>query len=493
MQEKPYSATVFCVLLGLSGAHAVMGRPNTEWVGSATAHFVVLTTDREEAGHAILERLEVARQFFEKTGWAEPNGDQRVDIVAFGSDAEYNSYRFNPSAYAFYQRTPKGDYVVMRDLAPEHFSVAIHEYTHSVVEHSGLNLPLWLNEGLADFYSTIECRQAKVLLGATPPGREQVLRGRRWMDWVTLTSADQSSPYYRQPEKMMLFYAQSWAMVHMLAMDPAYADSFPKFVRAVSDGATTGAALFAVYHKTLQQMGDELVDYVGSKRLKAHWVNVDARPSAFETHPIADAGKRAEYALAEVLAANPETAGEAKARLAELTAKYPGDPRPEESLGDLAMRAGSQKEAALHLSRAVSSHSQDPEVLFRLAYLKLGTDGPTDEVVALLQRVIAVDSTHYNALLELGCTAAKRGKYELAVQTLEKLGQPKAEHAYVVSYTLAYCLIQLREGNQARIYAESATKTARGPKDHDEVAGLVRYIDQELPIEAPNRTQVASR
>ena len=126
-------------------------RSNTDWAGLSTPHFVLVTTDRQDRGREFLERLEVARQFFEKTGWAERNTGQRVNIVAFNSDKEYCAYHFNPSAYAFYQLTPKGDYVVMRDLAREHFSVAIHEYTHSVVEHSGLNLPLWLNEGLADF------------------------------------------------------------------------------------------------------------------------------------------------------------------------------------------------------------------------------------------------------------------------------------------------------------------------------------------------------
>ena len=108
------------------------------------------------------------------------------------SDKEYYSYHFNPSAYAFYQSTPKGDYVIMRDLAREHFSVAIHEYTHSVVEHSGLNLPLWLNEGLADFYSTVETRQAKVLLGGALPDARKSCADSRWIDWATLTSVDQN-------------------------------------------------------------------------------------------------------------------------------------------------------------------------------------------------------------------------------------------------------------------------------------------------------------
>jgi Flp pilus assembly protein TadD len=481
------------VLLGLTSAYPALCRTNNDWAGISTPQFVLVTTDRQERGREFLERLEVARQFFEKTGWAKRNSDQRVTILAFNSDKEYYAYHFNPSAYAFYQLTPRGDYVVMRDLAREHFSVAIHEYTHAVVEHSGLNLPLWLNEGLADFYSTIESRRTKVLLGAPPPGREEILRSRRWMDWATLTSVDQNSPYYQQPEKMLLFYSQSWALVHMLALDPAYADGFPRLIKAVSDGASPDAALLAVYRKTLEQVGGELIAYASANRLRAHLLDVDARPTAFEEQALAEPGKHAGFALAEVLSAHPETASTAKALLAQLNAKYPGDPRSEESLGDLAMRAGSEQEAALHLSRAVNSNTQNPEALFRLAFLKIQRDGPSAEATDLLQRVLALDDTNYNALLELGCVDAKLGKYELAVHILERIVQPKAENAYQVSYTLAYCFMELREGQRARAYAQQATQMAASAKDQAAVAGLARYIDQQLPLEMASRARVEIR
>jgi tetratricopeptide (TPR) repeat protein len=286
---------------------------------------------------------------------------------------------------------------------------------------------------------------------------------------------------------MLLFYAQSWAMVHMLAMEPAYADGFPKFVAAVSGGATADSALCAIYHKTLQQVGEEVAGYVRSKRMKAHWVSVDARPGPLEMQVVAEAGKRAELALAEVLAANPETAGEAKIRLAALSARYPNEPRAKESLGFLAMDAGSEKEAQQDFADAAGANTRDPDVLFQLAHWKRARDGPSDEVIALLQRAVAADSTHYNALLELGFAAAKRDKYELAVHTLERIGQPRAEHAYVVSYLLAYCLVELREANKARSYAQHANEIASNSKDRGEVAGLLRYIDSRLPAEWAGR------
>ncbi len=42
------------------------------------------------------------------------------------------------------------------------------------------------------------------------------------MNWNVLFAVDHDSPYYNVPDKMALFYAQSWALVHMLELSPAY-------------------------------------------------------------------------------------------------------------------------------------------------------------------------------------------------------------------------------------------------------------------------------
>lgn len=480
-------AILSLLLLSLKAPVPAFGRQIEPWQGSENAHFAIYTQGQSYDGtRDIWGRLETARLFFERSGLSS-NTPQLNILSLDNSSKEAEIYRVNPSAYAFYQRTREGDFVVIRDMEAAHIPVAIHEYTHFVVEHAGLTLPLWLNEGVADFYSTLEARKAQVLLGSAPCGRENILSSHRWMDWTTLTAVDHESPYYHQADKMLLFYAQSWALVHMLALDAEYEGGFQQFLQAVSHGATTEAALQAVYHKSLDQIGLDVQGYFGSKRMAAHLLNIDARPSALETSEIGDAGKRVDLAVADIIAACPQLAQEGSSRLANLATKYPDDPRPEESLGFQAMDAGRMQDAKEHFALALSHHSQNPEVWFRLAHLKLQLEGPTEEVVDLLQRVVAANGEHYGARLELGFAAAKNEKYELAVSTLEGIRNLKAEHAYTVNYTLAYCLVEIQQGNKARMYAELARKTATSGKDRDEVAGLFRYIEQEAP------TVVASR
>ena len=478
MKKKRCLAAVPYLVLAVALSLPATASPAAGWVGTSTSHFALYTTEQHDGGQEILGRLETARRFFAHTGWTSQDSKQRVDILAFGPGNEFDSYRINPGAYAFYQRTHAGDFVIMRSLEPERYSVVVHEYTHFIMEHAGLKLPLWLNEGLADLYSTVQSRKAQVVVGAVPTGRDTTLNTRPWMDWPTLAAVNHHSPYYRQPDKMLIFYAQSWALTHMLALDAAYTEGFHRFLAAVSGGASTQDALATVYHKTLEQVGQELREYAGSKRMAARLVDLDARPGELEASEVGDAGKRVDFALAEVLAANPQTLGEAKSRLEMLTAKYPDDPRPEEALGFLTMRAGMKKDAQEHFSRAAKAGSHDAETLFGLAHLKIEAEGPSMEAIELLQRAVAADSTHYNARLELGFVAAKYKRFDLAIDALEKLGAPKPEHVYSVSYMIAYSLVELHQGNRAKEYAELARKQGCNPDEQEQAACLLRYIEQ---------------
>ena len=218
-------------------------------------------------------------------------------------------------------------------------------------------------------------------------------------------------------------------------------------------------------------------------------MNIDVRLPRLETTEVADAARRAEFGMAGILATNPQLAREANQRLTALAMKYPNDPRSEESLGFVAMRANRLKEAEEHFAQAVKQNSKNPEVWFRLAHLKLKNEGPTAEVVDLLERVIVSDGDHYAARLELGFAAAKNANYGLAIKTLQGIGKVRPEHEYVVAYTLAYCLVEINQGNQARMYATRASKIAVSGKDRSEVAGLIRYIDQETPVEVASRSK----
>jgi hypothetical protein len=165
------------VLLGMLGTALIpglLGAPE-QWIKLETPHFELYTTAGEKKGREAILYFEQVRSFFLQASPSKRATEFPVRIVAFRSESQYKPYRMNGSAIAFYAPGRSRDYIVMQDISGEHYPVAIHEYTHMVVQHAGLKLPVWLNEGWANLYSTLSPRGSKALVGNLLPGGVQTL------------------------------------------------------------------------------------------------------------------------------------------------------------------------------------------------------------------------------------------------------------------------------------------------------------------------------
>ncbi len=233
-----------------------------EWIKLSTPHFEMYTDNPQAKAIAALEILEDARAFFDANSPARTVTEQPIRIIAFESEKEFRAYSPNPGAVAFYQRGHRRDYIVLRDLGPGAYPIAIHEYTHLYLEHRNLHLPLWLNEGLADVYSTLQARGEQLIIGLPPAGRLEALRTLPLLDLGQLAEVKQTSPYYRDPALMRQFYSESWALAHMLLLGKTYGDAFPEFLKSVDGGKSSEASFQDVYGKTLADVARDLHDYL---------------------------------------------------------------------------------------------------------------------------------------------------------------------------------------------------------------------------------------
>jgi hypothetical protein len=458
-----------------------------KWLGVSTAHFELYSTNDEKATGEAIQRFELVYDFFTQAGLQQAGGlhpipAAAVQVIAFSSESEYQAHRISPSACAYYQRTRSGDYIVMQDLAPEHYQIGVHEYTHYVFEHSGLKLPLWLSEGLADFYSSLESQNGQIVLGRPPFGRLRALRSQSWIDPGTLFAVTQGSPYYTQPAKMAIFYSESWALTHMLAIHPDYAAQFPRFLALISGGASVPSAFETLYRKSTDQVMSDLANYLQQRQLPARVFDLKAAVPS-DPKALLSPQARVEFALADLAASNPFSSLGAASQLDDLSKKYPQSPEVEESLGFLALRQNLTADARAHFAKAVERHSTSPDVIFYLAHLDFNAGAPPGPVVDLLQRVLVLDPNHYNARLDLGLAAAKANQFELAVSTLTAIKNVRAEHTYVLAYTLAYCYSQIGQDAEARRYAEQAARVAKDDADRSQAQALMRYLDGEQRAE----------
>ena len=82
-------------------------------------------------------------------------------------------------------------------------------------------MPLWLNEGLAEFYQNTDIEDKAVRLGQASVDNILYLRQNSLVPVSTLFAVDHNSPYYHEEQKGSIFYAESWALTHYLLFNDA--------------------------------------------------------------------------------------------------------------------------------------------------------------------------------------------------------------------------------------------------------------------------------
>ena len=119
-------------------------------------------------------------------------------MILFRNEREYEAYRPNEFAEAFYHPGESHDFIVLHTSVSDWRPTAVHELTHLMVHQLGQDLPLWANEGLAELYSNLEPRGSRVMVGRDIPGRMRVLAGERWIPLPVLLAVNHEPSIYNE-------------------------------------------------------------------------------------------------------------------------------------------------------------------------------------------------------------------------------------------------------------------------------------------------------
>jgi Tfp pilus assembly protein PilF len=447
------------------------------WIKLTTPHFEMYTTNSAKEGTQALKVFEQVRYFFLQSSSSKTAPETPVRIVAFKSEKEYKPYRVNEGAFAYYLRSRKRDYIVMQDISSEHHQAAIHEYTHLIVEHLDLKLPVWLNEGMADLYSSLEPKGNQALVGRPLEGRLAELANQKWLDMAVLLSVNQDSPYYNERQKMSIFYAQSWALVHMIELGKAYGPDFSKFLNAIASGRSAPECFQSVYGKSLSQVNDDLRIYFKQATVRGALFDVKLMKSDLEPEVTDLSDFQSSLALADLLASQKRTMSEASQRLLELAKSHPESVDIQESLGYLAWQQGNIDQAREHFSRAYAEGSQDPDMLFHYAQFLRVAKAPDSEIIEVLTRVVAIKPDHTDALMNLGMTQMQAHKFGVALVSLSRIKTVKPDHAFALFAAIAYCDLELKNPGQAKVMAEKAKQYAQSPDQQFQISNFLRHLD----------------
>jgi len=121
-----------------------------------------------------------------------------------------------------YQQGEDKHYVVLRiDSAGDNpFHALYHEYTHALLHLNFTGLPLWLDEGIAEFYGNSQLGEKETKIGTIDKTHLYILGQNKLLPIEVLLNVEHSSPHYNEENRASVFYAESWALVHYLMLDP---------------------------------------------------------------------------------------------------------------------------------------------------------------------------------------------------------------------------------------------------------------------------------
>lgn len=197
-----------------------------QWIEATSSHFTVITNASENDARHLVDQFERMRWTFQKL-FPNLNVDPDEPILVLAAKNGRTFEAMEPSGAVgkgkiqlagLFLRGMDKNYVLVRlDAEQEHpFSVIYHEYTHLQFRKFDSWMPLWFNEGIAQFYQNTVIHNKDVELGLPSINDILFLRQNRLIPLKTLFLVDRNSPYYHEEDKGNIFYAESWALTHML-------------------------------------------------------------------------------------------------------------------------------------------------------------------------------------------------------------------------------------------------------------------------------------
>lgn len=380
------SSAAVCLLLAPT-APSLADTP-AHWLQIKTDHFTVVTDSGDRQARHTAGQLERMHAVFAKL-LPHTTDDPGSRIVVLALKDRKGFQAVEPAAYlnkgaldlaGLFFSDQDRSYILLRlDASDENhpYTTVYHEYTHYMVRHA--DIPVWFNEGLAQFYQNTAIFDKEVHLGQ-PDGNElQYLRQQKLMPLETLFSVDHNSPYYHEQNKGSVFYGESWALTHFLFL----ADFGKKDSRLIIYAqylARGESSLGAAQHAfgDLKLLQSQLESYIGHGDYGALTMpfqsGVDEKSLDVQPLPTPDA----DAVRADVLARAGRNA-EAEKLAEAVLAAAPESAVAHESMGWIKMREGDMNAARKWYSEAVALHSTSYLTYYYAGSLTMRDGNPADD------------------------------------------------------------------------------------------------------------------
>jgi len=415
------------------------------WCRLPTAHFEIITDLKRSA----LKRLALQMEVFRVTAEAYiQSGGKAANIplkvIVFRDRRDFRNTMKAPRFSGFMQPSLREARLI---IGPQQANkllheTALHEYTHYLLRNLvDVHFPVWYDEGLAAFLSSMSMTKHNVIIGK-PPLND--LRKTLRSSSVDLRQMAESENVYEwESAKLNDFYLMAWAVVHFIELghDAGFADrraQLDAYLRAGTPSLEAGFdTSYEEFESTLQRY--MRLDQLPTSKLPLPDVSL----SNDDPQCLDDQDR--DYTLATTMMdSNPQ---DALTILQTLHADYPTDVRYLIGLAsvhfDLQHFDESVKFAEQALTLAPHDSSAQIELATRLVHgcvlvRAAGCAEKWARAVALFRSGVRQDPDRFDAVLGLGLSYLHSGRPGDALNYL-RIAYQKAPWAPQINFYLGEC------------------------------------------------------
>jgi len=423
-------------------------------------------------------------------------------ILAAKDERTFNAYepiellgkgKLHVAGY-FQQMQDKNYIFINLDIQQERpYEIIYHEYTHFQFRKYAQSIPVWLNEGIAQFFQSTEINKKDVFIGKANVNQLSFLRNSKRIPLDILFRVDQSSSYYHEEDKGSLFYAESWALTHDLQMLDIVqrTNHIPDYMQLISHNEDPVLAAEKCFGdlKKLQKQLDEYIDQSAFKVIHLSSAVAPIDESSFKAKSLSP--NEAAMLQAELLTSIRRYA-DARKLLDTILLQDSTNVQAYERLGNLELASSSPDAARNAYAKAIELGSQNYHVQLNYATMMMEKELSKESITKIelaLRSVIQLhpgDSSIYDLLARL--IVRSGNDIEEAYKMERKAGELSPTNLFY-RINESNILLMMNNPDQAKTVLEGGMKLAANSNDSAMISSAIARIDEQLATRAKMKAE----
>jgi tetratricopeptide (TPR) repeat protein len=489
-------------------AATIRAEHRENWIEIKSPHYTIYSNASEHDGRRVAAQFEEIRSLFEQSFPKLRVDFGKPTIVYVLKDENslkllmptYGQNKNSMKLAGFYQLSNDKNFAVVRadvtGTGANPYHVMYHEWAHGLFRLNYRGLPMWLDEGLAEYWGGSDIDNKEGRVGMADPAQLRVLRQNAFLPISTLVSIDASSPLYNTKDHAGMFYAESWAIVHYFSLAPEVRDQhlldkYLAALQATDDPIEAANRSFG----DLKKLGEKLEAYTRQSAFLYQRISVTSNISEKDF-----AARRLNAAEGLVAQADylvhtnhlPE-AIEVLHQAEKLDAKTP---HLHDELGYYHFVKADFDNSLKEFDLAIAEDPNHATAYYYKAsilYRKSGYDRETTpQIIANLQKVISLQSNFApaHAFLCIAYTQSAETKPKAFAEAKKAMDLEPGNLAYFIDAGRA--LIATNDLANAKKVADTAQKLATWPRDRAMAANFQKTVNAKMNPSAYDPRSVAA-